>query len=123
MGGMLVLTTNRKSHVSFRLVPKSVILNDLQRRNGRYFALFHQFGSFRAHCVKVVEDTPYFLRLSQRGRQSEAPPVFIRLSISRLFFLFENIRVYVTMESKIDSFRTSTTLQRRNPKFWTPFSI
>jgi len=26
--------------MSFRLVSKSVILNDLERRNGRYFALF-----------------------------------------------------------------------------------
>jgi len=27
--------------MSFRLVPKSVILNDLERRIGRYFSLFH----------------------------------------------------------------------------------
>jgi len=27
--------------MSFRLVPKSVTLNDLERRNGRYIALFH----------------------------------------------------------------------------------
>jgi len=27
--------------MSFRLVPKSVTLNDLDRRNGPYFALFH----------------------------------------------------------------------------------
>jgi len=26
--------------MSVRLVPKSVTLNDLERRNGRYFALF-----------------------------------------------------------------------------------
>jgi len=26
--------------MSFRLVPKSVTLNDLERRNGPYFALF-----------------------------------------------------------------------------------
>jgi len=26
--------------MSFRLVPKSMTLNDLERRNGRYFALF-----------------------------------------------------------------------------------
>ena len=29
----LVLITNRKSHIGFRLVPKSVTLNDLERRN------------------------------------------------------------------------------------------
>jgi len=28
--------------MSFRLVPKSVILNDLERRNGPYFSLFHR---------------------------------------------------------------------------------
>jgi len=38
--------------MTFRLVPKSVTLNDLERRNGRYFALFH-------HCAKVVELSPY----------------------------------------------------------------
>jgi len=30
--------------MSFRLVPKSVILNDLERRNGRYIAFFTEFG-------------------------------------------------------------------------------
>ena len=38
----LVLITNRKSYMGFRLVPKSVTLNDLERRNGPYFALFHR---------------------------------------------------------------------------------
>ena len=28
--------------MSFRLVPKSVTLNDPEQRNGRYFALFHR---------------------------------------------------------------------------------
>ena len=32
--------------MSFRLVPKSVTVNDLERRNGRYFA---EFGSFYAN--------------------------------------------------------------------------
>ena len=45
--------------MSFRLVPKSVTLNDLERRNGRYFALFHRIRvTFGAHCIKVVEDIP-----------------------------------------------------------------
>jgi len=39
--GKLVLITNRKLYMSFRLVPKSVTLNDLERRDGRYIALFH----------------------------------------------------------------------------------
>jgi len=37
-----LLITNGKSYMSFRLVPKSVTLNDLERRNGRYFALFQR---------------------------------------------------------------------------------
>jgi len=54
---MLVLITNRKSYMSFRLVglPKSVTLNDLERRNGRDFALFQRIRvpSGRIYCVKV----------------------------------------------------------------------
>ena len=41
IGGNLVLITNRKQYMSFRLLPKSVTLNDLERR---YFALFCEFG-------------------------------------------------------------------------------
>ena len=40
--------------MSFRLVPKSVTLNDLERRYGRYFALFQRIRvASGAHCVKV----------------------------------------------------------------------
>jgi len=45
IGAKLVLITNRKSHMSFRLVPKSVTLNDLERRN-RPNGNFTEFGSF-----------------------------------------------------------------------------
>ena len=41
IGGKLLLISNRMSYMSFRLVPKSATLNDLERRNGRYIALFH----------------------------------------------------------------------------------
>jgi len=37
--------------MSFRFVPKSLTLNDLERHNGPYFALFFS----GAHCVKVVD--------------------------------------------------------------------
>ena len=46
------------SHTGFPLVPKSVTLNDLERRNGRYFVSFYRFGSFGTNCVKVVEVRP-----------------------------------------------------------------
>ena len=42
--------------MSFRLVPKSVTLNDLERRNGPYLCYFlANLVVFRAHCVKVVD--------------------------------------------------------------------
>jgi len=45
--------------MSFRLVSKSVTLNDLERRNGRFLRYFADFGvAFSAHCVQVVEDVP-----------------------------------------------------------------
>jgi len=46
----LILMTNRKSHMSFRLVPKSVTLNDL-------CIISPNSVAFWADCVKVVEDT------------------------------------------------------------------
>jgi len=54
MGGKLVLITNRKSHMGFRLVPKLVTLNDrvidiILRYFGGYFA---EFGSFRGQLCK-----------------------------------------------------------------------
>ena len=44
--------------MGFRLVPKSVTLNDLERRNDRYLAFSAEFGSFGADYVKMVEDRP-----------------------------------------------------------------
>ena len=41
IGCQLLLITNRKSHTGFRLVPTSMTLNDLERRDGDYFAFFH----------------------------------------------------------------------------------
>ena len=38
--------------MGFRLVSKSVTLNDLDRRNDHYFALFAEFGSFRGQLRK-----------------------------------------------------------------------
>jgi len=54
IGGKLLLITSRKSYISFRLVPKLVTLNDLERRNGHYFALFQRIWvASGVHCVKV----------------------------------------------------------------------
>jgi len=48
--------------MSFRLLPKSVTLNDLEWHNGRYVVISANLVAFGAHCVKVVEDIP---KLSQ----------------------------------------------------------
>jgi len=60
IGGKLILITNRKSYMRFRLVPKSVTLNYLERRDGAYFALLCVISpnsvASGAHCVKVVEN-------------------------------------------------------------------
>ena len=61
-GPKLLVITNRKSNMSFRLVPNWVTLNDLERRNNGVKAVtmryFTEFGSFQVHYVKVVFDTP-----------------------------------------------------------------
>jgi len=51
MGGKLLLINDRKSYITFRLVSKSVTLNDLERRNGRYFALFQRIRQLLACTV------------------------------------------------------------------------
>ena len=57
--GKLLLITNRKSYMSFRLVPNSVTLDDLERRNSpNRSVILPNSVAFGADYVKVVEDTP-----------------------------------------------------------------
>jgi len=44
--------------MSFRLVPKSVTLNDLEPCSVCYFLYFSEIGSIRGALRKVVEDIP-----------------------------------------------------------------
>ena len=45
--------------MGFRLVPKSVTLNDLERRNGRLVCVISpNWVAFGPYYAKVVEDTP-----------------------------------------------------------------
>jgi len=48
--------------MSFLLVPKSVTMNDLERRNGPYFALFHRIR-VRYVVVKQLLGLPRFKNL------------------------------------------------------------
>ena len=51
------INTNRKSHTGFRLVPTSMTLNDLERRNSPYFAFFQEirqiFRSIISQWLKI----------------------------------------------------------------------
>jgi len=42
IGGKLILITNKKSYMGFRLVLKSVTLNDLELRNIPNLCVFHR---------------------------------------------------------------------------------
>ena len=53
IGGKLVLITNIKSYMSFRLVQKLLTLNGVMAIILCYFA---ELGSFRGTFIKVVED-------------------------------------------------------------------
>ena len=54
-----MLITNRKSHMSFRLIQNSVTLDDLERRNSPNRRVTSpNWVAFAAKYVKVVEDTP-----------------------------------------------------------------
>jgi len=45
--------------MGFRLVPTSMTLNDLERRNSPYFAFFFtEFDRFQADYITLVEDKP-----------------------------------------------------------------
>ena len=48
--------------MSFRLVPKSVTLNNLERRNGPYFALFHRLFVYDV-VAKQLLHLPWFQNL------------------------------------------------------------
>jgi len=67
--------------MSFRLVPKSVTLNDLERRNGPYFALFFlpNLVISGAYCEQVVDkaitiDNIRLLSSSKRLQRDRATP-------------------------------------------------
>jgi len=48
-----------KSHMGFRLAPKSVTLNDFERRNGRVVCVISPNSVALGPCyVKVIVDTP-----------------------------------------------------------------
>ena len=62
--GKLLLTTNTKSHMGFRLVPKSVTLNDLERRNDHVVCVISRNAvAFCAYYVGLNELKIHVMRL------------------------------------------------------------
>jgi len=63
--------------MSFRLVPKSVTLNDLERRNGSYFVLFQRIrAASGAHCEKftfAISSPDEFLLYNETLQQTFRP--------------------------------------------------
>jgi len=67
--------------MSFRLVPKSMTLNDHERRNGPYFALFFtEFGNFRGVFHKIGWQSHNYgqftitMSISKRLQRDQAMP-------------------------------------------------
>ena len=57
--------------MSFRLVPKSVTLNDLEQRNSRNRRVISPNSvAFRADYVKLVEDTPVLSAAEMQATES-----------------------------------------------------
>jgi len=93
----------RKSYISFRLVPKSVTLNDLERRNGRYMALFQRIPvASEAHCVKV--HVRYLISwwvlvittlIPQTSQQWSAPLLW--MFVPPVLYLTTSVLFYVTL--------------------------
>jgi len=58
----VTINTNRKSHTVFRILPTSVTLDDLERRNCPYFALFYRIHVlYQVYYVTEVEDKIYLV--------------------------------------------------------------
>jgi len=79
--GKLLLMTNRKSHMGFRLVPKSVTLNDLERCNGHcqvtrtemtqdqtFVVIWHLYGNIFASAFKQTQCRLGEVKLSSTGK-------------------------------------------------------
>ena len=60
--------------MSFRLVPKSVTLNDLERRNGHYIALFQNLVNLccrkRSVAEFMQESIVFLVRVQCRRKES-----------------------------------------------------
>jgi len=65
--------------MSFRLVPKSVTLNDLERRNSRYFALFHRTRvRWRRETITLVSKSTFNMSVTILKRSAQLVSDYLR---------------------------------------------
>ena len=79
MGAKLVLISNRKSHMGFRLVPNSMTLDDLERRN------FHIRSVILPNSVAFGRITWKWLKIHQYLLQRKCRPKNLVLAIYHLW--------------------------------------
>jgi len=108
IGGKLVLITNRKSYIGFRLVPKSMTLNYLERRNGPYSVLFH---GIRVRCRRkkymfAISSPDEFLVYNRWGLGRSYQCVSVRRGSINDFNIFGGIVAYEIRHPKTGLFST-----------------
>ena len=87
--GKLLLISNRKSYMSFRLLPKSVTLNDLERRNGVILRYFSELGQLSGALRKSSHSLSHLLMSSCKYSTSVNPWLKEYFSRSNPASLFE----------------------------------
>jgi len=81
--------------MSFRFVPKSATLNDLERRNGRYMCYFTEFGKHTFQHITAsicggIYAQLYFV-VRARCRRKESSRSLSHLLMSFLYFLLKSL--------------------------------
>ena len=81
IGGKLVLISNRK-YMTFRLLPKSVILSDLERYTSRYFASFQRIRVPSGRTAwkftfAISSPDEFLLLLPERPQSRRSDPLLI----------------------------------------------
>jgi len=110
----LVLITNKKSHMSFRLVPNSATLDNFERRNSpnrrNRSVISPNSKAFGAHYVKVVEDTPTLFAAECR------PKNLVFLAIYHLWRYWQGINPSESVKVRHSPLASENLTNNRNLK-------
>ena len=77
--------------MSFRLVLKSVTLNDLERRNGSYFALFHEFAK---PALQLITASSSIELIDQKSASVTHRAVNLACQLMHYFHILKFFKVY-----------------------------